>query len=126
MFFFFQAEDGIRDFCLSRGLGDVYKRQASLTPTNVAAQIANVHTVFNVVTTIILLPIGTKLVDLSFIILPEKPELEGKMQLKYLDFGIFTNDYHIGTSAIANTQLFNETQNMLDVAIDNVRKSFEL
>ncbi len=24
MFFFFQAEDGIRDFCLSRGLGDVY------------------------------------------------------------------------------------------------------
>ena len=24
---FFQAEDGIRDFCLSRGLGDVYKRQ---------------------------------------------------------------------------------------------------
>ena len=26
--FFFQAEDGIRDFCLSRGLGDVYKRQA--------------------------------------------------------------------------------------------------
>ena len=99
---------------------------ASLTPTNVVAQIANVHTVFNVVTTIILLPIGEKLVDLSFIILPEKPELEGKMQLKYLDFGIFTNDYHIGTSAIANTQLFNETQNMLDVAIDNVRKSFEL
>ena len=26
-YFFFQAEDGIRDFCLSRGLGDVYKRQ---------------------------------------------------------------------------------------------------
>ena len=24
---FLQAEDGIRDFCLSRGLGDVYKRQ---------------------------------------------------------------------------------------------------
>ena len=27
MFFFFQAEDVIRDFCLSRGLGDWYKRQ---------------------------------------------------------------------------------------------------
>ena len=25
--FFFQAEDGRRVFCLSRGLGDVYKRQ---------------------------------------------------------------------------------------------------
>eukprot|EP01015_Nassula_variabilis_P028855 TRINITY_DN6096_c0_g1_i4.p1 TRINITY_DN6096_c0_g1~~TRINITY_DN6096_c0_g1_i4.p1 ORF type:complete len:476 (+),score=92.34 TRINITY_DN6096_c0_g1_i4:3-1430(+) len=30
-FFFFQAEDGIRDFCLSRGLGDVYKRQTQST-----------------------------------------------------------------------------------------------
>ena len=28
-FFFFQAEDGIRDLVRSRGLGDVYKRQAS-------------------------------------------------------------------------------------------------
>ncbi len=27
MCFFFQAEDGRRDFCLSRGLGDVYTRQ---------------------------------------------------------------------------------------------------
>ncbi len=25
--FFFQAEDGIRGFCLFRGLGDVYERQ---------------------------------------------------------------------------------------------------
>ena len=27
LYFFFQAEDGIRDCLLSRGLGDVYKRQ---------------------------------------------------------------------------------------------------
>ena len=31
-FFFFQAEDGIRDLVRSRGLGDVYKRQAVLLP----------------------------------------------------------------------------------------------
>ena len=29
-FFFFQAEDGIRDLVRSRGLGDVYKRQGVL------------------------------------------------------------------------------------------------
>ena len=29
-FFFFQAEDGIRDLVRSRGLGDVYKRQIPL------------------------------------------------------------------------------------------------
>ena len=32
MFFFFQAEDGIRDLVRSRGLGDVYKRQAFVEP----------------------------------------------------------------------------------------------
>ena len=31
MFFFFQAEDGIRDLVRSRGLGDVYKRQAAFS-----------------------------------------------------------------------------------------------
>ena len=30
VFFFFQAEDGIRDLVRSRGLGDVYKRQGEL------------------------------------------------------------------------------------------------
>ena len=32
-FFFFQAEDGIRDLVRSRGLGDVYKRQIEHDPT---------------------------------------------------------------------------------------------
>ena len=31
LFFFFQAEDGIRDLVRSRGLGDVYKRQNLFT-----------------------------------------------------------------------------------------------
>ena len=31
-FFFFQAEDGIRDLVRSRGLGDVYKRQSKFLP----------------------------------------------------------------------------------------------
>ena len=33
MIFFFQAEDGIRDLVRSRGLGDVYKRQATGSET---------------------------------------------------------------------------------------------
>ena len=98
----------------------------SLTPTNVPAQIANVHTVFNVVTTIILLPFGKYLVKLSFLILPDKGGQEEGLKLRYLDFGIFNNDYHIGTSAIVNTQLFNETQNMLEVATSNVKKAFDI
>ena len=34
MIFFFQAEDGIRDLVRSRGLGDVYKRQAFIFTTS--------------------------------------------------------------------------------------------
>ena len=41
MFFFFQAEDGIRDLVRSRGLGDVYKRQV----VERAARIANVQVI---------------------------------------------------------------------------------
>ena len=35
VFFFFQAEDGIRDLVRSRGLGDVYKRQSQSGPSRV-------------------------------------------------------------------------------------------
>mgnify|MGYP003381476479 CR=1 FL=1 len=40
VFFFFQAEDGIRDLVRSRGLGDVYKRQAKLRAADVRRFIA--------------------------------------------------------------------------------------
>ena len=36
MFFFFQAEDGIRDLVRSRGLGDVYKRQCEIAIISLA------------------------------------------------------------------------------------------
>ena len=36
-FFFFQAEDGIRDLVRSRGLGDVYKRQTSMSGASTPA-----------------------------------------------------------------------------------------
>ena len=38
VFFFFQAEDGIRDLVRSRGLGDVYKRQLWYGAGSVAQQ----------------------------------------------------------------------------------------
>lgn len=46
----------------------------SLTPDNVAAQIANMHTIFNITTTILLLPFGTYLAKIATKILPDLPE----------------------------------------------------
>ena len=37
VWFFFQAEDGIRDLVRSRGLGDVYKRQGVVAAVAVVA-----------------------------------------------------------------------------------------
>ena len=45
-FFFFQAEDGIRDLVRSRGLGDVYKRQA-LKAINMASRLTSAKMVFS-------------------------------------------------------------------------------
>ena len=41
--FFFQAEDGIRDLVRSRGLGDVYKRQAHHHAAHIAFALAHLH-----------------------------------------------------------------------------------
>ena len=39
VYFFFQAEDGIRDLVRSRGLGDVYKRQLSAKAVSEAREL---------------------------------------------------------------------------------------
>ncbi len=51
---------------------------ASFTPDNAAAQIANMHTLFNVTTTLLLIPFGTQLADLAVRILPEHPSEKGR------------------------------------------------
>ena len=43
VFFFFQAEDGIRDLVRSRGLGDVYKRQGFKHPDDGVVDAAKFH-----------------------------------------------------------------------------------
>ena len=45
-FFFFQAEDGIRDLVRSRGLGDVYKRQVQGKGIQPIAQVDDIGLVF--------------------------------------------------------------------------------
>eukprot|EP00658_Telonema_sp_P-2_P032431 TRINITY_DN2401_c0_g2_i2.p1 TRINITY_DN2401_c0_g2~~TRINITY_DN2401_c0_g2_i2.p1 ORF type:complete len:147 (-),score=45.38 TRINITY_DN2401_c0_g2_i2:395-835(-) len=46
-FFFFQAEDGIRDAQESRGLGDVYKRQVSTQSTGKEASADMIEVILN-------------------------------------------------------------------------------
>ena len=100
----------------------------SLTPNYPAAQIANMHTLFNVVTTILLLPLGNGLVKLAMFILPDRSESgEEGMHLAYLvPNPTHTKQEHpIGFSAMYITQLRQELNRMLGMARDNIATCFQ-
>lgn len=100
----------------------------SLTPENPAAQIANMHTLFNIVTTLLLLPLGGKLVQLAMRILPDRKESgEEGMHLAYLIPGpIHTKQEHpIGFSAMYLNQLRQELERMLGMALQNTAVGFQ-
>ena len=100
----------------------------SITPDNAAAQIANMHTLFNVVTTLLLLPVGGHLVNLAMHILPDrKEEKEEGMHLQYLKPITVDKDRSIaiGTSAIYLNQIRSELHRMLGKARGNIDLAFQ-
>ena len=97
----------------------------SFTPGNVSAQIANMHTLFNIATTLLLIPFGTYLAKLAVKILPEKKEeLEGVMHMEFIHPMETKRDTQIGLSAIAVTGIKNELHRMINMAKQNVDSSF--
>ena len=98
---------------------------ASFTPDAPAAQIANMHTIFNIVTTLLLLPLGNQLASLAVRILPEQPEENrDEMHLEYLTpVQVSSKDGNLGASAIHIGQ--QELDRMLDMAQDNIETSFD-
>lgn len=97
----------------------------SLTPDNPAAQIANVHTIFNIVTTLILLPFGTLLEKAAMKILPERSdENSDKMQLRFISPDS-VNNHSIGSVSVAVSQIRSEVSHMLDLARSNVSDAFD-
>lgn len=97
----------------------------SLTPDNPAAQIANVHTIFNIVTTLILLPFGTLLEKAAMKILPERSdERSDKMQLRFISPDS-VNNHSIGSVSVAVSQIRSEVSHMLELARSNVSDAFD-
>ncbi len=92
---------------------------ASWTPSRPAAQIANMHTLFNITTTLLLFPFGNYLAKLSYLILPEKAGEEGR-KLLYLQ------RFQIGHTAIAISQLLDEVANMFNLAKDNISMALDM
>ena len=100
----------------------------SLVP-NPKAQIAVMHTVFNLATTAFLLPLGSQLAKLATLLLPDQESaLSGatEMRLAYLTpVSAAGKDGGLGVSAIVVDQLRNELHRMLEMARQNVDASFQ-
>lgn len=102
---------------------------SSWTPGSPSAQIANMHTLFNIVTTLLLLPFGGYLAKLATRILPEKPTeaLEnGIHQLLYIKpVDQLSAEHHVGTSAIVINGVQRELARMAEMVLKNVDESFQ-
>lgn len=109
--------------CLSIPIADVVAATAVGRP---AAQIANMHTIFNIATTVMLIPFGTLLAKAATMILPDAPEDKEKISLLgslNKEFG--RNRTHLGADAIHMDLLRQEIERMLVLANQNVGRCFD-
>lgn len=96
----------------------------SITPGDPVAQIANAHTIFNIATTLILLPFGSYMAHAAEKILPDsKKEDDEDLRLKYIR--PFDSSYAVGNSAIAVAQVKEEVNRMLDMVSKNIGDAFD-
>ena len=97
----------------------------ALSPNDVARQFANMHLVFNLASTIILLPFGGLIVKLVKIIVPDKAGSEKDVKcLKYLTPSMLSSDNQLGLDVLIRA-LCNEISRMLAMAGGNVQMSIE-
>ncbi|HJA06530.1 MAG TPA: Na/Pi cotransporter family protein [Candidatus Mediterraneibacter pullicola] len=97
----------------------------SLTPGDPVAQIANAHTVFNIITTLILLPFGSALANAAEHILPDSKKTDDEeLRLKYIR--PFETSYVIGHSAMAVSQVRDEVGRMLRMVSKNIEDAFSI
>ncbi len=97
-----------------------------ITPGKPAAQIANMHTLFNITTTLLLLPFGNYLATLATKILPDGKDEEKKTNI----LAILREDFNrgnttLGSSAVYTDVLRQEIERMIVLAEENVNRCYD-
>ena len=85
-----------------------------------AAQIANLHTIFNIATTIILLPFSKKLAELSIRLIPGKDKEQEEMSLQYINKNVNKDAHSTFTDVRA------EINRLLDIVNQNYKLSMDI
>ena len=91
----------------------------SLFPDVPSTQLAMFHTVFNVITVIIMLPLTNRLVNTVTKIVPEKES--DKETGEFVPRLHYLNNYMLRTPPMAVQQVMNEVLNMSQIAMENYR-----
>ena len=86
----------------------------SLTPGDPVSQIANAHTIFNIVTTLLLLPFGTYMAKAA--------ADDEDLRLRYIR--PFDSNYAVGNSAIAISQVKDEVNRMMEMVSKNIEDAY--
>ena len=108
--------------CLSFPIAELV---GGFTPGKPAAQLANMHTVFNIATTIMLIPFGTLLAKAATKILPDAPEdAKNTSLLGELNKEFGRTRTQLGADAIHMDLLRQEIERMIILANQNVEKCF--
>lgn len=95
-----------------------------LSPADVPKQIANMHTIFNITTTLLLLPFGTYLATLAEKILPEKRQ-ESVTTLGSLTEEFRRGNITLGSTAVHTDLVKNEIKRLLSLAAENTKKAYD-
>lgn len=97
----------------------------SLTPGDAVSQIANVHTTFNIVTTLILLPLGGLMAKAATRILPGEDENEeGEYKLMYLQPADSRKTHQMGQISVDLQNINNEMHRMFSMVEKNAELAF--
>ena len=96
------------------------------SPGDVSKQIANLHTTFNIVTTCLLLPIGTILPKIATFVLRDREELVDGVRTQYLVDMKLVNVEKIGGTVILVESIKKELSRMTGMARENVLGAFEV
>lgn len=100
---------------------------ARISPTDVSKQIANMHTIFNITTTLLLLPFGNLLAKFAERLLPDKhPQTSGVSALVALSSEFGREKTKLGATAIHTDILENEIRNMVLLAGKNTNNAFNV
>lgn len=96
------------------------------TPTDVSKQIANMHTIFNITTTLLLIPVGVYLAKFAELILKDTvDEEDDHITLKYIQNIKNINDEQFGVSAMSLDSAKKEIARMMEMAKNNVGLAFD-